>query len=350
VVSKRRQALYQAGASKDWVLVPCGANGASAANAATSRAPQAATAGRAAKGKAAAAASAAVAGVALTHPDRVLYPDAGISKLALAQYYEAVQDHLLPQVQGRPLSLVRCPDGLAGQCFYMKHAMRSVATVLRRVQIREQTKTGEYLVAESLAGIIALVQMSVLEIHTWNSTADRLEEPDRSVFDLDPGPDVPWADVTRAARIVRDRLTALGLQSFVKTTGGKGLHVVVPLEPERRWDECLAFARGIGELLARERPDLFTVSLPKRGREDRLLVDYLRNNRTNTSVAAFSPRARPGAPVSMPIAWEDLGPRGPWFDIRNVPRRMNRLRRDPWADYSSTRQRIPDRAFRALAR
>jgi bifunctional non-homologous end joining protein LigD len=285
-----------------------------------------------------------VAGVTLTHPGRVLYPDVGISKLALARYYESVAEHILPQVQGRPLSLVRCPDGLAGQCFYMKHAMPSVARTLRRVKIQEQTKTGDYLVAGSLDGIVALVQMSVLEIHTWNSTADRLEEPDRVVFDLDPGPEVGWAEVARAARTVRDRLAALGLTSFVKTTGGKGLHVVLPLVPSEDWDACFTFSRLVAESIVAGDRSRYTTAMPKAGRENKILLDYFRNRRGSTSVSAYSSRARPGAPVSTPLAWNEIDDRSAAepFTVLTLPRRLATLRRDPWADYEKSRRPLAD--------
>jgi bifunctional non-homologous end joining protein LigD len=347
VVSKRREARYLAGENEDWVLVRCpGARGAGRAERASERlvhagpSPAGSRAGqRKAPSARAAAVAVAVAGVTLSHPERVLYPDAGITKLALARYYEAVHDWLLPQVQGRPLALVRCPDGLAGQCFYMKHAMPSVATVLRRVSVREQTKSGDYLVPESLEGVIALVQMSVLEIHTWNSTADRLEEPDRAVFDLDPGPEVAWAEVVRAARTVRDRLQGLGLASFVKTTGGKGLHVVVPLVP-LDWDACFTFSQVVAESIAAEDPARYTTAMPKAGREKKILLDYFRNRRGSTSVSAYSSRARPGAPVSTPLAWDEIDDHPPAeaFTVRTLPRRLAALRRDPWADYEKSRR------------
>jgi bifunctional non-homologous end joining protein LigD len=225
----------------------------------------------------------------------------------------------------------------------MKHAMPSVATELHRVKIREQTKTGEYLHADSLAGIVALVQMSVLEIHTWNSTADRLEEPDRAVFDLDPGPDVPWPEVARAARTVRDRLEPLGLRSFVKTTGGKGLHVVVPLMP-LDWDACFTFSQLVAEAIAAEDPSRYTTAMPKAGREKKILLDYLRNRRGSTSVAAYSSRARPGAPVSAPLEWDEIDDRSPAraFTVLTLPARLAALRRDPWADYEKSRRPLTD--------
>jgi bifunctional non-homologous end joining protein LigD len=290
-----------------------------------------------------------VAGIRLTHPERVLYPDLGLTKLALARFYEAIAEWIVPHLAGRPLSLVRCPSGL-GSCFYVKHATTADPDVLRRIPIRERKKASEYVVAEGLPGVIALVQMSVLEIHTWNATAGRLEKPDRVIIDLDPGPEVPWPQVIEAARLVRTVFATLGLASFVKTTGGKGLHVVVPLTPERDWDACLAFARGVSEFIARQDPTRYTTAFPKKGRERKILLDYLRNHRGSTAVAAFSTRAREGAPVSVPIAWDELGPRltSDRFTVGNLGQRLRRLKEDPWQDYWTIRQRITAKALAAV--
>jgi bifunctional non-homologous end joining protein LigD len=191
----------------------------------------------------------------------------------------------------------------------------------------------------------------VLELHTWNSTTERLEEPDRIVLDLDPGPEVGFAEVVRAARLVRDALAALGLASFVKTTGGAGLHVVVPLAPVRPWQECLAFSRAFAGAIARHDPRRFTVAFAKAGRERKILLDYLRNNRTNTSVAAYSTRARPGAPVSVPLAWDELGARlrPERHTIRTVPRRLAALGADPWGGYEAARRPLDPARLEAVA-
>jgi bifunctional non-homologous end joining protein LigD len=212
---------------------------------------------------------------------------------------------------------------------------------VRRVRIPEKTKTGEYLVVDDATALLSIVQMDVVELHTWNATTERLEEPDRLVFDLDPGPEVPFAEVVRAARLVREALASIGLAAFVKTTGGVGLHVVAPVVPAP-WQECLAFARALADALARHDGRRFTTSFAKRGRERKILVDYLRNNRTNTSVAAFSTRARPGAPVSVPLAWDELSPRlDPGrFTAASVPRRLRTLAADPWEGYDAARARI----------
>jgi bifunctional non-homologous end joining protein LigD len=223
---------------------------------------------------------------------------------------------------------------------------------LRRVRIREKTKIGEYLIADSVSAAVGLVQMGILEVHTWNSRFARVEQPDRIVIDLDPGARVTWPRVIGAARVVRELLDALGLDSFVKTTGGRGLHVVVPLVPRDDWSHCLSFARAVADALVRHGPGEFTARFSKTGRDSAILVDYLRNNRTNTSIAAYSTRAKPDAPVSVPVAWTELSAgRGPErFTACTVPHRLARLRRDPWAEYWTTKQTIPRGAIGALER
>jgi bifunctional non-homologous end joining protein LigD len=227
----------------------------------------------------------------------------------------------------------------------MKHSRVAAAGALRRVRIPEKKKVGEYLVADTLAAVVALVQMNVLELHTWNAIFERIERPDRLVFDIDPGPDVPWGQVVSAARAVREVLQALELISFVKTTGGKGLHVVVPLVPDRGWDDCLDFACGVAEALARQDPDRYTTGFRKAGRERKILIDYLRNNRTNTSICAYSVRAREGAPASMPISWNDLKPtlQPERFTVETVGSHLARRRVDPWKAYWRTKQRLQSR-------
>jgi len=293
----------------------------------------------------------AVAGVRLTHPDRVLWPELGFTKLDLARFYEAIADWMVPHVAGRPLTLVRCPAGVGASCFYMKHSTVWAPEGLRRVRIPEKKKIGEYLIADSLPALIGLVQMDVLEIHTWNSTIDHVEQPNRIVLDLDPGPEVRWPRVIEAARLLRSAFDALELESFVKTTGGVGLHVVVPLVPQAGWSECLAFARGIAEAIERQSPRLYTTAFPKAGRERKILLDYLRNNRTNTSVAAFSTRAKPRASVSVPLAWDELSPRlrSDHFTVNNLGERLARLKEDPWRPYWHCKQRIASKLLQAIA-
>jgi bifunctional non-homologous end joining protein LigD len=294
----------------------------------------------------------AVAGVRLTHPARVLYPDQAITKLALARYYEAVADWIVPHVVDRPLSLVRCPAGQRGQCFYQKHARQGVPKEVKRVRIRESGGgTASYLYVDDLAGVVALVQIGVLEIHPWGARVGRLDRPDRLVLDVDPAPGLPWARVVEAAEEIHALLADLDLVGFVKTTGGKGLHVIVPLRPEAGWDALRALGEGIGAEMARRAPDRYTINPLKAARRGRIFIDYLRNVRGATAVAAYSTRARPGAPVSTPVGWSELSgkTRPEDFAVETVPQRLGSLRKDPWADFFSVDQAITSRTARALA-
>ena len=285
----------------------------------------------------------AVAGVELTHPDRVLYPAQGITKRALALFYESIEGWILPHLVSRPTTLVRCPEGIGQSCFYQKHVGHWAPASLRRVRIQEKRKVGEYLVVDDLPGLVGLVQIGILEIHTWNATTEHLEQPDRLVIDLDPGEGVPWRAVIEAARLVRARFAALGLESFVKTTGGKGLHVVAPIVPGPDWDDCARVAREIAEGLEREAPKAFVTTMSKAVRAGRIFLDYLRNVRGATSVAAYSTRALPGAPVSTPLDWDELDARtrSDHYTVANLPRRLASLRADPWARYAALRQTLP---------
>ena len=300
-----------------------------------------------------------IAGIGISHPERVLFPDAGATKLDLARYYEAVARWIVPHVADRPLTLVRCPTGVrsdaatqSADCFYMKHSKVWAPAALRRVRIQEKTKLGEYLIADSVEAVVGLVQMDVLEVHTWNACFSDVERPNRVVVDLDPGERVAWRVVVGAARLVRDLLGTIHLESFVKTTGGRGLHIVVPLQASAGWDGCLEFARALAALLVRHQPALFTDRFAKSGRSNKILVDYLRNNRTNTSIAAYSTRARPDAPVSAPLSWPELtDAREPGrFTMATMPGRLAKLKADPWKAYWSVKQRLSPATIRALER
>ena len=311
-------------------------------------APRAAPARRIAGGS---DADVAVAGVHLSHPDRVLYEAQAITKLGLARYYEAVADFIVPHVADRPLSLVRCPEGAGGQCFYQKHAGPGVPSEVKRVRIRERGgATAAYPYVDDLPGLVALAQIGVLEIHPWGARVGRIDRPDRLVLDLDPAPGVPWARVVEGAQAIRGLLGDLDLVGFVKTTGGKGLHVVVPLRPSADWDALRALGEGIGAELVGRAPDRYTINPLKAARRGRIFVDYLRNVRGATSVAAYSPRARADAPVSTPLGWSELagGVTPGDFTVQTVPRRLA-ARKDPWADFFSVDQAITARTAKALA-
>jgi bifunctional non-homologous end joining protein LigD len=283
-----------------------------------------------------------VAGVRLSSPDKVLYPEQGITKGELADYYVAVAERMLPHVAFRPVTMVRCPAGAETKCFYQRHAGSGVPEQLHEVTIPGFDEP--YLYIADLPGLIAMVQMGVLEIHPWGVTAERPDRADRIVFDLDPDEGLGFGDVIRAAREVRARLRRLGLQSFVKTTGGKGLHVVVPVEPTAEWREVKSFAKGVSAEMAADAPDRYLTRVSKAERVGRIFIDYLRNDPTSTAVAPYSTRSRPGAPVATPLKWDELTPRldPRAFTIRTVPARIARQRSDPWAGMLEVRQRLPD--------
>jgi bifunctional non-homologous end joining protein LigD len=291
-----------------------------------------------------------VARVRLTHPERVLFPDSGITKAELALYYAQVAPFMLPHVGGRPLMLVRCPEGLAGDCFHQKHPSTGVPSSVHRPRIREKNAMQESMSVSDAPGLLGLVQVGGLEIHTWGSRVDTVESPDQLVFDLDPDEELPWPRMIEAARHVRAALTHLQLSSFVKTTGGKGLHVVVPIEPTTPWDEAKAFCKALVDTMVRAEPDKYLANMSKAKRSGKVFLDYLRNGRGATAVCAYSTRAKPGAPVSVPIAWEELTPalRSDHFKLRDVPRRLARLERDPWRDFDAKRKPLTPAMFRAV--
>jgi bifunctional non-homologous end joining protein LigD len=277
----------------------------------------------------------------LTNPDRVLYPDIGLTKSALAAYYEQVAELMLPHLRGRPLTLLRCPEGYQ-KCFYQKHINENVPQAIGRIEIEEDDGRDTYMLAESPEALLGLVQMGVLEVHTWGSTKDRLERPDRLTFDLDPDPSVPWVQVIEAAQLTKTLLDELGLVSFLKTTGGKGLHIVTPIQRTFGWDEVKTFTKLVADHLVTTIPQRFTSNMAKRVRKGKIFIDYLRNARGATAIAAYSTRARPGAPVSVPIAWDELSRDLPsdYFTVLNLPDRLKRLRRDPWDAYDRSARRL----------
>ena len=283
-----------------------------------------------------------VAGMKLTSPRRVLFDELGLTKEALARYYESVAEWMLPDLRDRPLSLVRCPQGPGEGCFYQKHIDRAWSAEIGRMAVPEAEGEGIYAVANSAPAVVALVQKGVIELHVGGSTARDLARPDRMVFDLDPDPLVAWRDVMAAARLTRDRLQAIGLESFVKTTGGKGLHVVVPLAPRHDWSEVKAFSRAVAEALADEEPRRFTSMMAIRERTRRIFIDYLRNSPGATAVAAYSVRARKGAPVSTPLHWDEVGGRmkPAQFNVGTVLRRLQGLHSDPWKTFRRTAQTL----------
>jgi len=282
-------------------------------------------------------------GVRLSHPDKVIYPEQGITKQALAEYYNAVADWMLPHVVNRPISLVRCPAGRAKKCFFQRHAGSGVPPQLGQVPVEGFGESEAFLFIKDSGGLIALVQMGVLEIHPWGSRVDNPMKPDRIVFDLDPGEGLAFADVVKAAKDVRRFLESVDLVSFVKTTGGKGLHIVVPIARRYGWADVKGFAKRVGELMASKSPEKYLTRISIAERRGKIFIDYLRNDPTSTAVGPYSTRAREGAPVATPLAWEELTPRlnPKAFDIRSVPKRLAKLKRDPWAEMGKLAQKLP---------
>jgi bifunctional non-homologous end joining protein LigD len=332
---------------------PRAANGAakpqrSAANkAAPAKRPAASRRSKPAKGNGAVE----VAGVRITNPQRVLYPEQGLTKLDLVQYYERVADHILPYLEGRPLALVRCPSGREKGCFYQKHPTDATPPELVEVPVVEKSGArAVYVAVESLQGLLTLPQMGVLEVHPWGSRRQHLDKPDVLIFDLDPGPDVTWADVIGSARDLRALLRELGLESFPKLSGGKGVHVVVPVVPELQWEAAKAFTHAVVRLLASRDPDRYVTTMTKSKRGGKIFLDYLRNGFGNTAVAPYSTRARPGAPVAAPVRWDELGPklRPDHYDARNLGRRLATLRRDPWEGFFTAKQKVPRAVLKQL--
>jgi bifunctional non-homologous end joining protein LigD len=279
-------------------------------------------------------------GVKLTHPDRILWPEDGITKQGLAEFYTDIAEWILPHVTGRVLSLVRCPGGVGKSCFYAKHIWDGADKALLPVDIGEAEPM---LAIRDLDGLIALVQANVLEIHPWGSRVETLEKPDRIIFDLDPGEDVAWEEVIEGAFEVRERLKKLRLESFVKTTGGKGLHVVAPITPAADWDRVKDFTRKLAEAMATDTPRKYLAVMTKARRKGRIFVDYLRNGRGATAVAAYSTRARKGASISVPLTWNELetGIRANHFSIDNLRQRLSHRRRDAWAGFFELKQKLP---------
>ncbi|CAG1014740.1 MAG: DNA ligase D [Rhizobiaceae bacterium] len=289
--------------------------------------------------------------VRLTHPDRLYWKDAGVTKEGLADYYSQVWPFMAPFVVSRALALLRCPSGAEGQCFFQKHAWKGHHKAILTLDDPNDSSDEPILAIDGIDGLIGLVQAAVLEIHPWQASLPELERPDQIVIDLDPGEGVEWQKVIDAAREVRDRLAGAALESFVKTTGGKGLHVVAPLKPAAGWEDVKAFTKGMAEDMAADAPDRFVATIAKSKRRGKILVDYLRNQRGATAVAPYSTRARAGAPVAMPLAWEELSPAigSSYFTVNNAVARLANLPSDPWQDFRKAEAPLRERSGRRPA-
>ncbi|HWT62518.1 MAG TPA: DNA ligase D [Ochrobactrum sp.] len=285
------------------------------------------------------------ADVKLTHPDRVYWPEEGVTKQGLADYYAEVWSRIEPFIINRALALLRCPTGIDGQHFFQKHAWKGLNEHIVEVDDPYEKDEEPYIAIKDFDGLIGLVQAATLEIHPWGAGLKNWELPDILTMDLDPGEGVAWERVVEGAFETKERLEKHGLTTFIKTSGGKGLHVVVPLKPKADWESLKAFTKAIADEMAADSPDRYVSTISKAKRKGRILIDYLRNQRGMTAVAPYSPRARPGAAVSMPLAWNEVSPAiGPThFTILNTPTRLAALKSDPWQDFRKAAKPLPKR-------
>ncbi|SCB20472.1 non-homologous end-joining DNA ligase [Rhizobium hainanense] len=273
--------------------------------------------------------------VELTHPERIYWPEDQISKQDLLDYYALVWRRMAPFVVNRPLALLRCPDGIDGPRFFQKHAWKGINPHIEEIADPEDKDTAKFLKIRDFDGLAALVQSAALEIHPWGTTTDHWEKPDMIIMDLDPGEDVAWGKVVIAAKEIRERFSILGLNSFVKTSGGKGLHVVASVKPQATWPHIKDAAEAIAHAMSADSPEAYLSVASKAKRTGHIFLDYLRNGRGNTAVAPYSTRARKGAAVSMPVGWEELdGKIGPAsVTVGNAASRLGQSSGDPWEDF-----------------
>lgn len=292
-----------------------------------------------------------VAGIGISNPQRVIDAQSGATKLQLAQYYQAVGKWMMPHLTGRPLSIVRAPEGIGGDSFFQRHCGRLKMPHMRVLDKALDPEHARLIQADSVDAVVEAAQMGTIEFHTWNARSERIDKPDRVVFDLDPDPELSWSSMVEATCMTLDLLDDLGLRAFLKTSGGRGVHVVVPIDRRQGWDCANEFAHGVTLRLAKEASDEIAAKMGPKNRIGKIFVDYLRNQRGASTVAAFSARARPGLPVSVPIArdeLETLSGADQW-NILNLLERLESQTSDPWAEYASTRQSLSSRLLQRLA-
>ena len=319
----------------------------------TGRAEAVAAAGTADPAKAVPSGAEIVHGITLTHPGKILWPVDGVTKKGLVEHYDRVAEWMLPYVLGRPVSMVRCPEGVdgatvirqnrgrGGPCFFHKHPGEDFPGPFERVTIEESAGPDTYLTITEAGSLAGLAQMGVLEIHVWGSTWPDIEHPDLLVFDLDPDPAVTWTGLVDGARLMREVLQALGLESFVKTTGGKGLHVEAPITPGEDWETVRTFCKAVAEAFVAHAPDRYTANMSKAKRGGKIYVDYVRNNRGATSIAPYSTRAKDHATVAVPLRWTELSGsvRPDSYTVKNLENRLRRLKGDPWEGWFEVQQK-----------
>ena len=292
-----------------------------------------------------------VGGIGISNPQRVIDSQSGATKLQLAQYYQAVGKWMVPHLTGRPLSIVRAPEGVGSDSFFQRHCGRLKMPHMRVLDKALDPEHARLIQADSTAAVVEAAQMGTIEFHTWNARSDRIDKPDRVVFDLDPDPELPWSSMVEATRMTLDLLDDLGLRAFLKTSGGRGVHVGVPIDRRHGWECANEFARGVTLRLAKEAPERIAAKMGPKNRVGKIFVDYLRNQRGASTVVAFSARARPGLPVSVPIARDELEALSgaDQWNILNLQERLDAQIDDPWADYASTRQSLSSKLLQRVA-
>lgn len=328
---------------RDKTATDLGADASASAAGRPGAAPRAARRGGAGKSAAPAAAPTRTDAVVVSHPERVVYPALKLSKGDVAAYYQQMARWILPEIAGRPLSLLRCPDGVGRACFFQKHHGQGLGEAVRAVPLAQKSGTEDYVFIDDEKGLLQLVQMNTLELHPWGATVADPEHPDRLVFDLDPGEGVTWTQIKAAARDVRARLQEVGLESFVRLSGGKGVHVVVPLQPRADWEQAKAFCEAFAQAMAQHAPDRYIATMSKARRTGVIFIDWLRNARGATSVCSWSLRARESAGVAVPLRWEELGrvSAADAFPLEKALARAKRLKQAPWAGLQALRQTLP---------
>jgi DNA ligase D len=291
-----------------------------------------------------------VGGIGISNPQRVIDTASGATKLQLAEYYLAVGQWLTPQLAKRPLSIVRAPEGADGERFFQRHCGRLKMPHMRVLDKSLDPEHARLIQADSVTAVVEAVQMGTIEFHTWNARSDRIDSPDRVIFDLDPDPGLPWSSMVEATRMTLQLLDELGLKAFLKTSGGRGVHVVVPIDRRHDWGVVNEFARGVTVRLAKEAPDKIVAKMGPKNRVEKIFVDYLRNQRGASTVAAYSARARPGLPVSVPISSGELDriKGADQWNVLNLQEHLESQTVDPWAGYASTRQMLSGRVFKQL--
>lgn len=288
--------------------------------------------------------------ITISHPDKIIAGSKNVTKIELIEYYQKISDRLLPHIIERPIMILRCPGKLPKNCFYQKHTMPGTSKYIHQIEITEKNSKGYYLMIKDELGLISLIQSGAVELHPWGSRINNIEKPDIITFDLDPDPNVPWSKVTEAAKLIQQKLAHLDLQSFIKLSGGKGLHIVIPIVPVLEWSEIKEFTRAFAQYIVQLSPFDFIATASKDKRGNKIFIDYLRNDRGSTSVAVYSTRAKINIPISTPIRWNELSKikSAQEFNIKNIQNRLSKQKKDPWEDFFKVKQRLSKQLIKAF--